>query len=134
MKQSTRDNLTYLALGLTVTALVVCDAFYSDYYNRKICMPSGLAFNAAAFMGVLVYRVVRETQKAKATIFQTFACVYGMPFTRWNCPHLSPDSCKTFWRWPLDLYRPGTVPGRAFDGASRPIHEDNLSENRPGRP
>jgi hypothetical protein len=45
--------------------------------TAKCACPRDFAFNAADFMGVLVYMVVRETQKAKATIFQTFACVFA---------------------------------------------------------
>jgi hypothetical protein len=54
MKQQTRDNLTYLAVGLGLAALLAFDAFYSDSHNRKMWMPSRFAFNAVAFMGVLV--------------------------------------------------------------------------------
>jgi hypothetical protein len=75
MKRSTRDNLVYLSVGLGIAALVAFDAFYSDSQNRRMWMPSRLALNAVAFMAVLGYMVVRETQKAKASILQTIACV-----------------------------------------------------------
>lgn len=75
MKQQTRDNLIYLAVGLGIAALLAFDAFYSDFHNREMWMPSRFAFNAVAFMGVLAYMVVQETRKAKATIVQTVTCV-----------------------------------------------------------
>ena len=75
MKQNTRDNLIYLTVGLTIAALVAFDAFYSDSHNRKMWIPSRLAFNAVTFAGVLAYMVVRETRKVKATMVQTAACL-----------------------------------------------------------
>jgi hypothetical protein len=75
MKQTTRDNLIYLAFGLGLAALLTVDAFYSDSHNRKMWIPSRFAFNAFAFMGVLVYMVASETQKAKATKVQVVICV-----------------------------------------------------------
>jgi cytochrome bd-type quinol oxidase subunit 2 len=71
MKQQTRDNLIYLAVGLGLAALLAFDAFYSDSHNRKMWMPSRFAFNVVAFMGVLVFMVVRETRKVRATVGQT---------------------------------------------------------------
>jgi hypothetical protein len=75
MKQQTRDNLTYLAAGFGLASLLAFDAFYSDSHNRKMWMPSRFAFNAVAFMGVLVYMVVRETRRLRATVGQTVLCV-----------------------------------------------------------
>jgi hypothetical protein len=80
MKRSTRDNLIYLALGLGIAGLVAFDAFYSDFHNRKMWMPSRFAFNAVSFMLLLAYMVVRETQKVKATILQTVVCVVAACF------------------------------------------------------
>jgi len=68
MKQQTRDNLIYLVVGLGLAALLAFDAFYSDSHNRKMWMPSRFAFNAVAFMGVLVYMVVRETRKLRPSV------------------------------------------------------------------
>lgn len=75
MKQQTRDNLIYLSVGLVLAALLAFDAFYSDVHNRQMWMPSRFAFNTTVFMGVLVYMVVREAQKLRATLGQTVACV-----------------------------------------------------------
>jgi hypothetical protein len=68
-------DLIYLAVSLSIAALVAFDAFYSDFHNHKMWMPSRFAWNTVAFMGVLAYMVGRETQKAKATTVQTIACV-----------------------------------------------------------
>jgi hypothetical protein len=80
MKPSTRDNLIYLAAGLSLAALMAFDAYYSDSHNRKMWIPSRFALNVIAFMVVLAYMVARETQKAKATIIQTVACVLAACF------------------------------------------------------
>jgi hypothetical protein len=77
MKQQTRDNLIYLAVGLGLAALLAFDAFYSDSHNRKMWMPSRFAFNVVAFMGVLVYMVVRETRKVRATVAQTVVSAFA---------------------------------------------------------
>jgi len=75
MKQQTRNNLIYLAVGLSLAALLAFDAFYSDSHNRKMWIPSRFAFNAVASMGVLVDMVVRGTRKLRATVGQTVVCV-----------------------------------------------------------
>jgi hypothetical protein len=62
-------------VGLGLAALLAFDAFYSGSHNRKMWMPSRFAINAVACMGVLIYIVVRETQKQRATVGQTLACV-----------------------------------------------------------
>ena len=75
MKQKTRDNLIYLAVGLGFAVLLAADAFYSDSHDLKMWIPSRLAFNAVVFMGVLAYMVARETQKARATVIQMVTCI-----------------------------------------------------------
>jgi Kef-type K+ transport system membrane component KefB len=75
MKQQTRDNLVYLAVGIGLAALLAFDAFYSDSHNREMWMPSRFAFNAVGFMAVLVYMVVHETRKLRARVGQTVVCV-----------------------------------------------------------
>ncbi len=72
MKQQTRDNLVYLAVGIGLAALLAFDAFYSDSHNREMWMPSRFAFNAVGFM---VYMVVHETRKLRARVGQTVVCV-----------------------------------------------------------
>lgn len=67
MKPVTRDNLIYLAVGLTVVALVAVDPMW---------VPSNFAFRLIAYMGLLDYFVARETHKAGATTAQIIGCVF----------------------------------------------------------
>ncbi|HEY6386638.1 MAG TPA: hypothetical protein VIX91_13250 [Candidatus Acidoferrum sp.] len=54
MKQSNRDNLIYLAVGLSIAALTAFDAYYFDSHSRKMWIPSRFAFNAFGSLGVLL--------------------------------------------------------------------------------
>ncbi|MFZ0966778.1 MAG: hypothetical protein WA766_12575 [Candidatus Acidiferrales bacterium] len=75
MKQKTRDNLIYLAVGLGIAAIVVADAFYAVDHDVRMWVPTNLAFRAVAYMALLDFFVARETQRAKATPVQTTICV-----------------------------------------------------------
>ena len=75
MKPETRDNLTYLGVGLGIALLVVADFFYSDSHGQKMWWPSKFSFRAAYTTVLLAYFVVRETRKMKATLVQILAYV-----------------------------------------------------------
>src|SRR5437879_4077418 len=75
MKQTTRDNLIYLAVGLSVAALVTADCFYADSHGREMWWPSTFAYRLVAYLGVLGYLVGRETRKIGATVTQMIMCV-----------------------------------------------------------
>src|SRR5260370_25602755 len=75
MKAQTRDNLIYLAVGLSVAALVTIDVFYTDSHGREMWMPSRFAFRAVYSTGLLAYFVARETRKVKATVAHVLMCV-----------------------------------------------------------
>lgn len=75
MKNSTRDNLIYLAVGLGVAALVTADAFYADSHGLRMWVPSLFALRAVYSTGLLGYFVVREARKATATIVHVLACL-----------------------------------------------------------
>ena len=75
MKPRTRDNLIYLAVGLGIAALVVADFVFADSLGRKMWMPSRYAFRLVTTTALLVYFVVRETRRVKATVVQMLACV-----------------------------------------------------------
>ena len=76
MKQTTRDNLIYLAVGLSIAALVAADAFYADSHGRKMWLPSRFAFRGVYTAVLLAYFVTRETLKVKATLTQVLGCVF----------------------------------------------------------
>jgi hypothetical protein len=67
IKENTRDNLIYLAVGLSVAALVILDFVYSDSHGRTMWWPSNFVYRLVAYVGVLGYIVARETRKVGAT-------------------------------------------------------------------
>jgi hypothetical protein len=75
MKPGTRDNLIYLAVGLSIAALLVADFFYADIHGREMWMPSRFALRLLYTTALLVYFVVKESLKAKAKVGQVLACV-----------------------------------------------------------
>ncbi len=75
MKQSTRDNLIYLTVGLSIAALLAADAFYAVSHNREMWMPSRFVLRLGYTTLLLGYFVARETFKLKATIGQVIGCV-----------------------------------------------------------
>jgi hypothetical protein len=75
MKQKTRDNLIYLAVGLSIVALIVVDLFFADGHGQKMWWPSKFASRVAYTTALLAYFVARETRRVKATVAQVFACV-----------------------------------------------------------
>lgn len=75
MEEKTRDNLIYLAVGLSIAGLLAVDAFYSASRDHKMWMPSRFALRTVAYMVVLAYFVAQETLKVRATIVQTVLCV-----------------------------------------------------------
>jgi hypothetical protein len=75
MRQSSRDNFIYLAIGLGVAALVVTDVIYSDSHGLTMWWPSRFAFRGIYTTILLSYFVVRETRKVKATVLEILTCV-----------------------------------------------------------
>jgi hypothetical protein len=76
MKPSTRDNLIYLAVGLSAALLVAGQVFYSESHHHQIMVKfSALAFRAVFSMFVVGYFVGRETRKVGATLSQVILCV-----------------------------------------------------------
>ena len=63
MKQSARDNIIYLAVGLSIAALLAGDAFYSLSHDLKIWMPSRFALRLVATTILLVYFVIKQTHQ-----------------------------------------------------------------------
>jgi putative effector of murein hydrolase len=75
MKQRTRDNLIYLAVGLGIAALVVADFIYAQSHARKMWLPSSFSSRFVYTTALLGYFVIRETRRMKATTMQVLACV-----------------------------------------------------------
>lgn len=75
MKETTRDNLIYLTVGLGIGALVAADAFYADSHGRQMWWPSKFAFHAVTTPGLLAYFVVREMRREKASLLQTLGAL-----------------------------------------------------------
>lgn len=73
VKPSTRDNLIYSAVGLSIAALLAADAFYADSHGRKMWMPSRFTFRLVYTRALLGYFVARETRKVKAAVVQVLA-------------------------------------------------------------
>jgi hypothetical protein len=59
MKPKTRDNLIYLAVGLSIAALVTANAFYADSRGREMWWPSRFTFRAVTTPSLLAYFVVK---------------------------------------------------------------------------
>ncbi len=75
MKQTTRDNLIYLAVALSIVAILVGDFLYAMNHDTEMWRPSKFTLRAAYTTVLLAYFVARETRKAKATLAQVFAGV-----------------------------------------------------------
>jgi hydrogenase-4 membrane subunit HyfE len=75
MNKTTRDNLIYLAVGLSIAAVVVIDFFYAESRGREMWWPSTFAFRAVTTPALLAYFVARELHREKATLLQTLASV-----------------------------------------------------------
>ena len=75
MKQTTRDNLIYLVVALSIVGLIVVDFIYADSRGQRMWWPSRFAFRAAYTTALLAYFVVRETRKMKARVVQIVSYV-----------------------------------------------------------
>lgn len=75
MKQQTRDNLIYLAVGLGIAALLVADLFYTDSRGREMWIPSKFAIRAVMSALVLPYYLIKMMRADKATPGQIIAAV-----------------------------------------------------------
>lgn len=75
MKQKTRDNLIYLAVGLGIVGIILADLFFADKQGRRMWWPSTFAIRASYTTVLLAYFVAREARKARATLAQVLACI-----------------------------------------------------------
>jgi hypothetical protein len=75
MKQSTRDNIIYLAVGLSIAALLAGDAFYAFSHDRKMWMPSRFALRVVTTAILLIYFVIRQTRQMRLALTAVFTSV-----------------------------------------------------------
>jgi hypothetical protein len=71
MRPNTRDQLSLLAWGICIAALVAADG----YLAKKHGLSANFAIRVPAYMALLDYFVIRETRKAKASSIQISICV-----------------------------------------------------------
>lgn len=77
MKPTTRDDLIYLAVGLSIAGLVAFDFFYADSHGREMWWPSNFWSHLVLYLLLLEYFVVRETRKAGATFNQVLIFLFA---------------------------------------------------------
>lgn len=75
MKQTTRDNLIYLAVGFGIVALVVADFWYADSHGKQMWMPSEFAFTTVMTTWLIPYFVYKYLRKMKTAAPKIIACV-----------------------------------------------------------
>jgi hypothetical protein len=75
MKPKTRDNLIYLAVGLSIAAFVAEQVFYSESHGRAIANLSSFAFRAATSTLMVGYFVGRAVRNLNATLAEVVLCV-----------------------------------------------------------
>jgi drug/metabolite transporter (DMT)-like permease len=75
MKQTTRDNLIYLGVALSIVALLVADLSYADIHGQKMWWPSKFAFRAVYTTLLLAYFVGREVRRRRGSLVRVLACI-----------------------------------------------------------
>ncbi len=75
MKQTTRDNLIYLAVGLGIAALVVADFWYADSHGKQMWMPSDFAFKTVMSTSLIPYFVYKYLRRMKTAVPKIVVCV-----------------------------------------------------------
>ena len=74
MKSKTRDNLIYLAVGLSIAALVAADVFYAVSHDREIMIPPMYVLRAAGMALITPYFVGRALRSEGVTITKAVVC------------------------------------------------------------
>lgn len=75
MKPKTRDNLIYLAVGLSIAAFAVEYDFYAESHGRGIVHLSTFAVRAVTSTLIVGYFVARAIGNAGATLAEVILCV-----------------------------------------------------------
>jgi hypothetical protein len=68
MKPSTRDNLIYVAVGLSIAAFLTEQVLFSDTHGRVLANLSSLVFRAGGATIVVGYFVARVVRNSGATL------------------------------------------------------------------
>jgi hypothetical protein len=72
----TRDNIIYLAVGISIAALVVVQDFYAESHNGRVIVNlSRFAVRAAGSTLLVGYFVAREVRGVSATLAEMVLCV-----------------------------------------------------------
>jgi hypothetical protein len=75
MRPSTRDNLIYLAVGLSVAGILTTDVFYHLNRGTEMWMPPRFAFRAVYTTLLLGYFVGKYIRKPKTSLLQLATCI-----------------------------------------------------------
>ena len=70
MKATTRDNLIYLAVGLSIAALFWAYFFYADSHGREMWLPSRFAIRTVYTTALIWYVVLRGIHTGKQTFIR----------------------------------------------------------------
>jgi hypothetical protein len=73
MKPKTRDNLIYLAVGISIAAFVWADFFYADSHGLKMWMPSRFAFRSVYTTALIWYVVLKGIRQTEQTFVRVVA-------------------------------------------------------------
>jgi hypothetical protein len=73
MKPSTRDNIIYLTVGLSIAALSAADFFYADSHARKMWVPSRFAFRSVYTTALIWYVVLKGIRQTKQSLVRVLA-------------------------------------------------------------
>jgi hypothetical protein len=66
MKPKTRDNLIYLAVGVSIVALLVADVFYADSHGHNFVNITNFEFRSASAMLLVGYFMFRAARTLRA--------------------------------------------------------------------
>jgi hypothetical protein len=75
MRPSTRDNLIYLAVGLSIAGILTTDVFYHLNRGTEMWMPSRFAFRTVYTTLLLGYFVGKYIRKPKTPLLQLATCI-----------------------------------------------------------
>jgi hypothetical protein len=75
MKPKTRDNLIYLAIGLSIAGVVAGLFFYADSHGQVPVFPSRFKVRLVTTMLLVAYFVARAARRVNSTLAGVAVCV-----------------------------------------------------------